>query len=167
MFFILYSLFFIQSNLSMPFWYFFFPISGALFGFLLTWIGFRLFLNKFSDRAGFFAGEIQKQLTHPSVTASVMPVIENHMDDFLRTRLSKEFPMISMFIGDKTITSLKTTFIREIQTMLPGVMVRFSETLGSRLKKPLLDIGRKLIISGTLVGFIIGVIHLLVSLLIN
>jgi hypothetical protein len=147
-------------------WLFLLPLSGALIGFLITLLGYRIFLRKFTSRSEIFTSEIKKQLTNPAVTSSVMPVIENHMDDFLRSRLSQQFPMISMFVGDKTITSLKKTFIQEIEAMLPGVMIKFSESLGPRLKIPLQAVGKKLIIAGTLIGFIIGVIHLLISLLI-
>jgi hypothetical protein len=38
----------------------------------------------------------------------VMPVIDAKLDDFFRHRLTEKLPMISMFIGDKTIQQLKT-----------------------------------------------------------
>jgi uncharacterized membrane protein YheB (UPF0754 family) len=41
--------------------------------------------------------------------------------------------MISMFVGDKTIARLKTTFLQEIETMLPPVMRSYAGQLKTEL----------------------------------
>lgn len=43
-------------------------------------------------------------------------------------------PMIAMFIGDKTINSLKIIFIQEIETLFPQVMEKFTDNLQKDLK---------------------------------
>jgi hypothetical protein len=60
-------------------------------------------------------------LSDPALFERVRPVIEEQMDDFLRNRLKEQMPMIGMFIGDKTIETLKPIFIGEIQRMFPLV----------------------------------------------
>ena len=52
----------------------------------------------------------------------IMPMIEGHIDNFLRNRLGKAMPMIGMFIGDKTIAELKSIFMKELEEIFPLVM---------------------------------------------
>ncbi|MFC0776215.1 DUF445 domain-containing protein [Terrimonas alba] len=80
--------------------------------------------TQFADLKG-----LEQKISDPKNFENVKPLIENHMDDFLRNRLKEQMPMISMFIGDKTISSLKEIFIREIEDLFPRVMLQFSGTL--------------------------------------
>ena len=137
-----------------------------------------------------FAGGLdglEQKISDPKNFESVKPLIEDHMDDFLRNRLKEQMPMISMFIGDKTISSLKTIFIQEIESLFPQVMLQFSGTLKrqfniedlvrekinaispenlhtlvySQLTKPL----RSTSMLGAGIGFLIGLIQLAIILL--
>ena len=65
----------------------------------------------------------------------VMPVIDEKLDDFFRNRLTEKLPMISMFIGDKTIQQLKTVFMEELRQMFPSLMHSFA----SNMQKDLLQ----------------------------
>jgi uncharacterized membrane protein YheB (UPF0754 family) len=58
-----------------------------------------------------------------------MPQVEEHIDLFLRVRLPAQMPVISMFIGDKTISELKTVFTAEMETLFPVVMNGYMNTL--------------------------------------
>jgi uncharacterized membrane protein YheB (UPF0754 family) len=60
-------------------------------------------------------------------------LIETHIDDFLRIKLKDQMPMISMFIGDKTIITLKTVFMKEIEDLFPQVMQQFAGELKNDL----------------------------------
>lgn len=82
-----------------------------------------------------FAGisGLESHLVNPKNFDRLKPVIENHMDDFLRNRLKDQMPMISMFIGDKTIQSLKTIFIAEIEKLFPMVIGQFAGNLQKEL----------------------------------
>jgi len=82
---------------------------------------------------------IEQKISDPANLEKIMPVVENHIDDFLRNRLSKEMPMISMFIGDKTISKLKEAFMKEIAAMFPQIIKEYA----SNLKRDL-DIGQLL-----------------------
>jgi uncharacterized membrane protein YheB (UPF0754 family) len=53
---------------------------------------------------------------------TIIPLLESKIDVFLRHKLSESFPMISMFIGDKTIDKLKSLFIEELKTTLPEMI---------------------------------------------
>ncbi len=88
--------------------------------------------------AGFLSFDgIEQKISDPANLEKILPVVENHIDDFLRNRLGKEMPMISMFIGDKTISKLKEAFMKEIAAMFPQVMKEYA----SNLKRDL-DIGQ-------------------------
>lgn len=73
---------------------------------------------------------IGDKLSDPANFEKVRPLIEEHIDDFLRNKLKEQMPMISMFIGDKTITSLKAVFIKEIEQLFPRVIGQFAGNLG-------------------------------------
>lgn len=77
--------------------------------------------------------DIEEKISNPENLNSVMPVIEVHMDDFLRVKLKNEMPVVSMFIGDKTITTLKTVFMQEIGILFPQVLKQFAGNLKSEL----------------------------------
>jgi uncharacterized membrane protein YheB (UPF0754 family) len=73
--------------------------------------------------------DIEQKISNPENLKSVMPMIEDHVDDFLRIKLKNEMPVVSMFIGDKTITSLKTVFMQEIEILFPQVIKQFAGNL--------------------------------------
>ncbi|MBI3139439.1 MAG: DUF445 family protein [Sphingobacteriales bacterium] len=77
--------------------------------------------------------ELENKINSPENSKKIMPLIESHIDDFLRNRLSKEMPMISMFIGDKTIGKLKGAFLAEIELLFPAVMKQYAGNLKAEL----------------------------------
>jgi len=79
-----------------------------------------------------FAG-IEQKISDPGNIHKIKPLIETHIDDFLRNKLKDQMPMISMFIGDKTINSLKTVFMNEIEALFPQVMQQFAGELKNDL----------------------------------
>ncbi len=68
---------------------------------------------------------IEEKITDPASLQKVMPVIEDHIDDFLRNKLKKEMPVIGMLVGDKTINSLKKVFMAELESLFPKIMRNF------------------------------------------
>lgn len=77
--------------------------------------------------------EIEEKITHSGNLEKVMPVIENRVDDFLRRKLSDVFPIISMFIGDSTINQLKVVFMDELRTIFPEIIRKYMKNLESEL----------------------------------
>ena len=78
-------------------------------------------------------GSASQTITDPKNFETIKPLIESQMDDFLRNRLKDQMPMISMFIGDKTIEQLKLIFIKEIEMLFPRVMHEFSGQLRNKI----------------------------------
>ena len=72
---------------------------------------------------------LEDKIGDPANFQKLVPLIENHVDDFLRNKLKEQMPMISMFIGDKTITTMKGVFMKELENMFPQIMRQFASNL--------------------------------------
>jgi uncharacterized membrane protein YheB (UPF0754 family) len=77
--------------------------------------------------------EIEQKIINPSNLKKMMPLVEAHVDDFLRNKLKDVFPVISMFIGDKTINELKGFFMTELEALFPILMQRYMKNLQEEL----------------------------------
>lgn len=79
-----------------------------------------------------FAG-LEQKISDPKSMEKIKPLIETHIDNFLRNKLKEQMPMIGMFIGDKTIDTLKIIFMQEVEALFPQVMQQFAGNLSSDL----------------------------------
>ena len=77
--------------------------------------------------------EIEKKVTDPENLSKLKPEIEKHIDSFLRDKLKDTFPMLSMFIGDKTINQLKAAFLMELESLFPVLMKSYMTKLEQEL----------------------------------
>ena len=122
-----------------------FPISGALIGWLAGYILFkiivgmalnqkrRVIVEEIADYASVHlvsADQIMEKIAKPEHFLKLMPVIEQHIDEFLRHRLKTAIPMIGMLIGERTISQLKTVFMQELEIILPQVLDNYISDLG-------------------------------------
>lgn len=73
--------------------------------------------------------EIEQKITNPAQVQKIMPLVEEHIDHFLRKKLAQEMPMISMFIGDKTINQLKAVLMAELETLFPQMIQNYMQHL--------------------------------------
>jgi uncharacterized membrane protein YheB (UPF0754 family) len=73
--------------------------------------------------------EIESKLTSEDNIKKIMPVAEEHIDDFLRNKLKDAFPMIGMLIGDRTIGTLKGIFMKELETIFPVIIKSYVQNL--------------------------------------
>ena len=122
----------------MGFW-FLFPLIGAVAGWLVMsagiWFFFKRILperkatiyRQISKLAAehFSFSEIEARLVSPESFQKILPVIEGHIDEFLRHKLSKSMPFLGAFIGDKTINQLKAVFMEELAELFPTVMKNY------------------------------------------
>ena len=77
--------------------------------------------------------DIEAKLTNPANLQKMMPMVEQKIDDFLRIRLADTMPMISMFIGDKTIEKLKTAITNELESLFPALIKNYTSSLRQEL----------------------------------
>jgi len=133
--------------------------------------------------------EIEAKVINPDNLEKLKPEIEAHIDIFLREKLVTLFPMLSMFIGDKTINQLKTAFLTELENLFPILMKNYMKKLESdldlekivtekvasfsseKLEDILNQITKKefqfLEVIGAVFGFIIGLLQVLLTQLSN
>ncbi|MEO5563103.1 MAG: DUF445 domain-containing protein [Chitinophagaceae bacterium] len=131
----------------MTYWYIIIPLVSAFIGWLINKIAISIFFQKLWPKrqpqlarkiSGFVIAEfsslnLEQKIASPANLEKARPVIETHIDDFLRNKLKEQMPMIGMFIGDKTIQSLKEIFMRELETLFPEVMKNFAGNMKNDL----------------------------------
>jgi uncharacterized membrane protein YheB (UPF0754 family) len=133
--------------------------------------------------------DIEKTITDPQNVQKILPLAEQHIDHFLRTKLKESMPMISMFIGEKTIVQLKTVFMQELEQLFPVIMKNYVANLkndldlerivvdkianfsSGRLEEMLNQILTKefrfVEVIGAALGFFIGLLQIFLTLLMN
>ncbi|MFZ9262972.1 MAG: DUF445 domain-containing protein [Chitinophagaceae bacterium] len=129
--------------------------------------------------------EIEQKITSTDNVNKLMPFVETKVDEFLRVKLSDAFPVISMFIGENTIQQLKGIFMQELQLIFPQVINKHVKHLESELDLEKIVIEkvsgfssdkleqilnqimskefRFVEILGAVLGFIIGILQILIT----
>lgn len=121
------------------------PLISAFIGYFTNWIAIKMLFHprtpwrflgmtiqgifpkrqqQFAEKLGKLVSqellsfsEIEQKITSVENLKKIMPVVDAHVDDFLRHRLSDAFPVLSMFIGEKTINQLKGFFMAELESL--------------------------------------------------
>jgi uncharacterized membrane protein YheB (UPF0754 family) len=199
----------------MNFWLFLIPLISAFIGWVTNWIAIKMLFHPrepkkilgltlqgiFPKRQKVFAeklgrlvsdellsyDDIQQKISNPENLKKIMPMLERHIDNFLRVKLSDEMPILSIFIGDRTINSLKRIFMQELEILFPQVMKSYagklkedldlekivtakvtgfsSEKLESILYQIMSKEFRFVEIIGGVIGFVIGLVQVLITVL--
>jgi uncharacterized membrane protein YheB (UPF0754 family) len=133
--------------------------------------------------------DIESTISNPGNTKMILPLIENHIDDFLKKRLKTAMPILSIFISEKTIRELKSVFMNELEGLFPVIMKSYaakfrdqldlekivvekitnfsSDRLESMLNQILTKEFRFVEWIGAALGFLIGWLQILLTLLIK
>ena len=144
-------------------------------------------LGALVGRQLFSFDDIKNKLTDPQKIKNVIPLVETHLDSFLRERLPKAMPVLSMFIGDSIVQQIKIHLVTELDTLFPvlisqyldnvqqdldlekivsqkiaGISVEKLETITSELMREEL---RRFKWLGALTGFITGLVCMGISLI--
>jgi uncharacterized membrane protein YheB (UPF0754 family) len=77
--------------------------------------------------------EIKSVIANPDNLSAIMPVMDQAIDRFLKEKLSTVMPMISMFIGDKTIGTIKDVLKDELAQMLPKAIDEYVDKIKDKL----------------------------------
>ncbi len=199
----------------MNYWLILIPLISAFIGWVTNWVAIKMLFHpkepkkilgvtfhgifpkrqrQFAEKLGRLVSaeflsftDIEQKISNPDNLKKIMPMIETHVDDFLKKRLSDEMPVISMFIGDKTITNLKRIFMQEIELLFPDVMKQYASNLkteldleqivitkvagfsSDKLEEILYQIMSKefrfVEIIGAVIGFIIGALQVLITIM--
>jgi uncharacterized membrane protein YheB (UPF0754 family) len=144
----------------------FFPYQTITIGNYKWNAGLKHLINKFPIEQIFPADN--------SNFDAVLLFIDAKLDDFFKRKLSEKLPMISMFIGDKTIHQLKEVFIEELKQLFPELVVNLVANSKAQLLNNLEQKWRPIIeptlLLGTknlrwiafVIGFMWGVLILLI-----
>lgn len=191
------------------------PFISAFIGWFTNWIAIKMlfhpkkpvkvlgitFIGIFPKRQAQFAEklgklvsaellsfeDIEAKISNPDNIDQLMPQIDAHIDHFLRVKLADQMPVISMFIGDKTIQQMKSVFLTELKDLFPGLMKNYMGHLKKeldlekiviekvkgfstdKLEQILNDIMAKefrfVEIIGGVLGFVIGIIQVILTLI--
>jgi uncharacterized membrane protein YheB (UPF0754 family) len=133
------------------------PLISAFIGWFTNWIAIKMLFHpreprkilgitlqgifpkrqkQFAEKLGRLVSEellsfrdIEQKITEPGNVARIMPYVDEHIDRFLRVKLADKMPVISMFIGEKTIAELKSVFMTELQELFPVIMANYMNHL--------------------------------------
>lgn len=191
------------------------PVISAFIGWFTNWIAIKMlfhpknpikilgitFIGIFPKRQAQFAeklgklvsaellsfDDIESKITNTDNIDQLMPQIDAHIDHFLRFKLADQMPVISMFIGDKTIQQMKSVFMTELKEIFPSIMKSYMGNLkkdldlekiviekvkgfsSDKLEQILNDIMSKefrfVEIIGGVLGFIIGIIQVILTMI--
>lgn len=198
----------------MNYWLLIIPFISAFIGWVTNWVAIKMLFHprtpkkflgitfhgifpkrqqQFAEKLGrtisteFLSfADIEDKISNPENVKKILPLVETHIDDFLRNKLKEQMPMISMFIGDKTINNLKAVFMQEIEILFPTVMKQFAGNLqneldiekivvakvagfsSDKLEELLLQIMSKefrfVEIIGGVIGFLIGLLQVIITI---
>jgi uncharacterized membrane protein YheB (UPF0754 family) len=141
----------------MNYWLLIIPFISAFIGWITNWLAIKMLFHpkkpiyilgftlqgifpkrqqQFAEKLGKLVSnellsfnDIQEKITNPHNVKKLMPVIDEHLENFLRNKLAEQMPIISMFIGDKTIQQLKNVFAAELEALFPVIMNSYMKNL--------------------------------------
>lgn len=199
---------------NMNYWLILLPFISAFIGWVTNWIAIKMLFHPrqprrllgitvqgifpkrqmvFAEKLGKLVSEellsfedIEEKIIRPENLQKVMPMIERHIENFLRIKLSEEMPFLSLFVGDKTIQSLKKIFMQELEALFPQLMKSYIGHLQTeldlekivtdkvaafsieKLESILFQIMKRefrfVEITGGIIGFLIGLIQVFITL---
>lgn len=191
------------------------PLISAFIGWFTNWIAIKMLFHPrqpkkmlgitiqgiFPKRQQLFAEKLGKlvsnellsyadiatKITHPDNLKSIMPLVDTHIEDFLRKQLPEQMPIISLFIGDSTIRELKSVFMIKLEELFPVIMQSYMHTLqdqlnleaivtekvagfsSDKMEQILMSIMQKefrfVEIIGGILGFVIGLLQVFITFL--
>lgn len=124
------------------------PLVAALLGWLSNYLLLRYILGKalpakapaLAAQAGrYLSGKVLHMdtlavtLADPAKLEEVKPLIEHHIDIFLKEKIKEKMPAVAMFIGEKTMDMMKRSLMDEIDVMLPELVGKYLGNLGDKL----------------------------------
>lgn len=94
---------------------------------------FAIKLGKLVSNELLSFSEIEHKISNPQNIQKILPILETHIEVFLKEKLTSHIPMLGMLIGEKTIGMVKEIFLKELQELFPILMKQYMNTLQSEL----------------------------------
>lgn len=189
------------------------PIISAFIGWFTNWIAIKMLFHpknpknilgfkiqgifpkgqkQFAQKMGELVAnelinseQIASKIKDPEQLSQLRPYIDEHIKSFLKTRLKEKIPVLSMFITDNILDTIRESLLQEIDILLPQLMTKFADNLtheidiknmvttkvanfsSDKLEEILVSIMKKefkfVEIIGAILGFIIGIIQIIIT----
>jgi uncharacterized membrane protein YheB (UPF0754 family) len=129
--------------------------------------------------------EIANKINSPETTKKIIPLVEEKVDNFIKTKLSEEIPLLSMFINGKTLENIKKGIVNEVELMFPTLLTQMTSNMqadmniekmvvdkvsnfsSDKLEEILFSIMQKefkfIEIIGAVLGFLIGILQIVLT----
>jgi uncharacterized membrane protein YheB (UPF0754 family) len=137
------------------------PIISAFIGWVTNWIAIKMLFHprqkkkilfftlqgifpkrqqQFAEKLGKLVAEelfsfedIEQKMTNPQKLQQLKPMLEEHIDHFLKVKLPAAMPVLGMFISDTTISKIKNIFIEELDILFPAMLEQYLSSLRNEL----------------------------------
>ncbi|MCK5367466.1 MAG: DUF445 family protein [Cyclobacteriaceae bacterium] len=141
-------------------------------------------LGKMVSSELFSFKDIKDRFTSTSTALEINKVLDEKLEDFMEVKIKSAIPMLSMFLNSNAKAKIKDTLHLEFQNILPDILNKYSEKLekdidieeivyqkvaafsSEKLEQILFSIMKKefkfIEILGAILGFLIGIIQLLI-----
>ncbi len=129
------------------------PMLTGLFGWMLIWLLAKsLFFPTKAIQIGGFSWEsnlarlinqfpvellIPKEADSAASFKAMQPLMEEKLDFFFNHTIKDKLPMMSMFIGDKTVAQLKAVFLEELASIFPQMIDQLTQNATMNMSKSL------------------------------
>lgn len=77
--------------------------------------------------------DIKSSLDDPEAMKGIHETIDKHLDNFLKTKLKENFPMLAMFLNESTIQKIRKVLADEIEKILPEIVSSYVEKIEAKL----------------------------------
>lgn len=141
-------------------------------------------LGKIVSSELFSFKDIKERFTSTSTAVEINKVLDEKLEDFMEDKIKTAMPMLAMFLNKEAKAKIKDTLHQEFQNILPDILNKYSEKLekdidveaivakkvsafsSDKLEQILFSIMKKefkfIEILGGVLGFIIGIVQLLI-----
>jgi|LakMenEpi03Aug12_release.lakeMendotaPanAssembly.Ray.scaffolds.fasta_scaffold15636_2 uncharacterized membrane protein YheB (UPF0754 family) len=134
---------------------YFLPIISAFIGWFTNWIAIKMLFHprepknffgitlqgifpkrqqQFAQKLGQLVSkelisfdDIVGKINKPETIQKAIPFVEEHIDKFIKTKLKEEIPLLSMFINDKSMESIKKGMVHEIESLFPLLITKMTD----------------------------------------
>jgi uncharacterized membrane protein YheB (UPF0754 family) len=131
--------------------------------------------------------DIASKINSPQTLEKLLPTIELHVNQFIDVKLKEEIPLLSMFITGNTLDNIKKGIVKEFEVLFPTLVGNMTNNISNevniekivtekvqafssdKLEEILMAIMSKefkfVEIIGAVLGFIIGLLQVLLTLI--
>jgi uncharacterized membrane protein YheB (UPF0754 family) len=138
---------------------YFIPFIAAFTGWFANWLTIKFLFRNKKQR---ISEQIRNKLTSKENIDKILPVVETHMDIFLKEKLPEAMPVFKMFIGESTTGQVKKVLMTELDNMFPVIINQYLQNIDAESLVPV-KLKKLFPIAGAALGFLLGLLFILLS----